>query len=193
MWSRLPELIVLFLVIFDPLASFAVFLAATEGLSDREKRGIAVQAVLVAVALSLAVLLLGDRLLALFSLELRDFRVAGGIILGILGIKMTLGEPLTDVDKLRHNSGRAIAAIIGSPLLTGPAAITAIIVATHDHGRAVTGAAIAIVLGGTALLFLVGATLRRYLGTTTVHVLTTFLGLVTIGWGVYFVRAGLAG
>ena len=188
--AHLLELFILFLVIFDPLASFAVFLAATRELPPARRRAIALEAVGLAAGISLAVLIFGEHLLILFQVTLDDFRVASGLLLAILGLKMTLGESLTPVER-GNQPERAIAAIIATPLLTGPAAITAIIVCLHDYGRAATGTAVALVMGLTALLFIIGGHLQRFLPQVVVQVLSTFLGLVTIAWGVRFVRTGL--
>ncbi len=188
--QTLLQLVILFFVIFDPLASLIVFIAASSGMSLKERRLTATLAVLVAATLSLLVLLLGQNLLSLFSTTIDEFRIAGGIILGILGVKMALGLPLTHLEDAKNNSGRAIASVIGTPLLTGPAAITAIIIAVNDYGRIRTGAAIAIVLGITALIFCYSHFVNK-LGKTTIQVMSTTLGLVTLAWGVKLVANGI--
>lgn len=191
MFEHLLQLIILFIVIFDPLASFAVFYIATSNLSGKERNKIAILALIVAGLLSYAVLIFGKGLLDLFNTSIQDFRVASGIILGILGIKMTLGHSLTNLDQLKDNSAYAIAAIIGTPLLTGPAAITSIIVNVSDYGIVVTGLAITIVLLFIGLLFFQSSRINRLIGTMVIQVLSTFLGLITVAWGVKFVRDGL--
>ncbi len=191
MFVQLIKLIVLFVVIFDPLASFAVFVVATQHMLPKERRRTAMLSVLVAGSISLGFLLLGKYLLIAFSTTLDEFRIAGGIILGILGVKMALGHSLADLDSVRHSSGRAIAAIIGTPLLTGPAAITAIMISTSDFGIATTGLAVFIVLLGTAVLFYYAEALSHKFGKTFIQVLSTILGLITTAWGVKFIREGL--
>lgn len=186
----LVQLIILFFVIIDPFASFVVFLTATKSMTEKEKKHIAFYAIVVAVGLSFLVLLLGNALLELFSTTLDEFRIAGGIVLCILGIKMVLGKSITD-ENLKDRSGRAIASIIGTPLLTGPAAITAILVSTADYGRIVTGIALAVVLLLTALLFLRAYKVGKVLGFTGIQVLSTLLGLITLAWGVKFITIGV--
>jgi len=183
--------VILFAVIFDPLASLMVFFTATRYMEKQERQRIATYAVLVASGLSLAVLLLGDKLLALFSTSLDEFRVAGGIVLGILGIEMALGLNLNNIEDVKNKSGRAIAAIIGTPLLTGPAAITAIIVSVQDNGRTITGLAILTVLAATALIFYQAEKVNKMIGKNFIQVMSTILGLVTLAWGVKFVTTGI--
>ena len=86
--QTLIQLVILFFVIFDPLASFVVFLSVTSKMEIHEKRSTAILAVVVAAVLSYAVLIMGTNMLSLFNTNLNDFKVAGGIILIVLGIKM---------------------------------------------------------------------------------------------------------
>ncbi len=191
MLEILPQLVILFLVIFDPLASFLVFVTASSGMSRKERQTLATLAIMVALGISLLFLLLGQNLLKLLNTSIEEFRIAGGIILGILGIKMALGTPLTKIHEFKGNSGRAIAAIIGTPLLTGPAAITAIMISVHDYGMLVTGLAVVIVLALTAVIFYLEGYVCRFLGDTSVQVVSTILGLVTLSWGVQFILTGI--
>lgn len=190
MFEILVQLVILFFVIFDPLASLIVFITASAGMSREDRRLTATLAVLVAASLSFLVLMLGQNLLSLFSTNIDEFKIAGGIILGILGVKMSLGLPLTHLDDVKHSSGRAIASIIGTPLLTGPAAITAIIISVNDYGRILTGIAIAIVLGVAALIFCFSHLVNK-LGKTAIQVTSTLLGLITLAWGVKLITNGL--
>jgi multiple antibiotic resistance protein len=185
------QLFVLFFVIFDPFLSFSVFLTSTKDMSSKEKLKTGALSVMVAAIISYSFLIFGTGILKLFNLEINDFRVAGGIILCILGIKMSLGQRITQLDENKQNSSRAIAAIIGTPLLTGPAAITTIIISVNDYNMLITGIAITLVLLITSLLFLIASLMRRFLGLTTIQVISTILGLITISWGVNFIKVGL--
>ncbi|MBS3169561.1 MarC family protein [Candidatus Woesearchaeota archaeon] len=185
------QLVVLFFVIFDPLASFVVFMVATRKMETRQRKITALLAVGVAASLSFLVLFFGETLLELFNTKIPEFQIAGGIILGILGVKMVLGYSLMDVEKLKDNSGWALASIIGTPLLTGPAAITSIILSAHEYGKSITGLAVGVVLLGTAVLFYNAERLRKILGKILIQVISTILGLITLSWGVKYILQGM--
>lgn len=185
------HLTILFFVIFDPLASFSVFTVATKNMAASQRMRTAGLAILVAAALSYSVLFLGENIIMIFGTGLNDFKVASGIIIGILGIKMALGESVTELDSSGSTSARAVAALIGTPLLTGPAAITTIIILVKDYGIPVTGISISIVLAFTTMLFLLSTLLHRVMNPTLIRVFSTFLGLITISWGVKFIRDGI--
>ena len=164
---------------------------ATSSMTDEERKRTALIAVFVAAAVSFAVLFFGENLLLLFSTSIPEFQVAGGIILGVLGLKMVLGYSLVNVERVKGDSSWAIASIIGTPLLTGPAAITSIIVSTHDYGRRVTGFAIGAVLLATAVLFYNAQRMSKIFGRTMIQVTSTILGLITLAWGVKYILQGL--
>lgn len=190
MFYLLLQLFVLFFVIFDPLLSFIVFFGATAQMSPAEKRRTAFLAVTVALVVSTLCLIFGATLLRLFNTDIQDFKIAGGIILGILGIKMSLGQ--FDSEKMLGStrSAKAIASIIATPLLTGPATITAIIISVHDYGRILTGIAVFLVLFITLILFLQAPRITRLTGETAMQVISTLMGLITISWGIMFIKQG---
>ncbi len=189
--KNLINLTILYFVIFDPLMSLSFFFAATKNMDIKQRIKTATLAIFVACLVSYTFLLFGLQLLKFFSTTLEDFKIAGGIILSILGIKMALGQPVSESTDSENKSARAIAAIIGTPLLTGPAAITSIIITSKDYGIVNTAIAITIVLLLTGVLFYQASRIIKFLGNTTIQVISTMLGLITLSWGVMFIRNGL--
>ena len=185
------QLFVLFFVIIEPFVSFSIFVAATERMKPKERHQTANLAIFVAALLSLLVLIFGEALLTLFHTTVDDLRVAGGIVIGLLGIKMAMGKSVTDISTIKNSGSKAIAAIIGTPLLTGPATITAIIVATQDFGTAVTGIAIFLVLAFTSFIFYFSDFFKKIMGQTTLQIISTVFGLITLSWAVQFIKTGL--
>ncbi len=191
MISPFFQLLILFFVIFDPLASFVLFSVATHKMTSIQRKTTAIIAVSVATTISFLVLFFGQNLLDLFNTKIVEFQIAGGVILGILGVKMVLGYSLVDVDRVEGDSSWAIASIIGTPLLTGPAAITSIILSVNDYGTFTTGLAVGVVLLGTAVLFYNAERMTKVLGKTMIQVTSTILGLITLSWGIKYILAGL--
>ena len=191
MISKLIQLILLFTVIIDPLLSYAFFFVTTKGFPTYEKKKIAYFAITVSGTVSLLFLLFGSKLLYIFNTNLEDFKIAGGIILSILGVRMALGKTFEHMKDAQKNSGRAISAIIGTPLMTGPACITAIIISSQEYGTLITGLAVGIVIAFTGMLLFSSIRLKKLKYETAIQVITTVLGIITISWGIGFIRAGL--
>lgn len=190
-FTHLVQLVILFFVIIDPFASFVVFFVSTRNFSPAERKKSALYAFLFAFLICCSVLFAGERLLFLFNTTMDNFRVAGGIILCILGTRMALGKAIPEVDDLKKDSGRAISAIIATPLIAGPACITAIIVSTHDYGTLQTGIAAGIVLIITGAMLLMSGYIYKFLGDNAIRIISTIMGLITTAWGVNFIRSGL--
>jgi multiple antibiotic resistance protein len=188
--EQLVQLVILFTVIIDPLSSFAVFTTSTAAMTAAEKKRTALYAVLAAAAMSYAILFIGAPLLSLFSVSISDFKIAGGIILAIFGVQMTLGQSLGG--KIKEGASvPATAAIIATPLLTGPAAITAIIAAVNDSGMLVTGLAVTIVMGITAVMFSLPTSVVNRIGKTPIQFISVIMGMITLAWGIRFIKDGL--
>ncbi|MGV8161977.1 MAG: MarC family protein [Candidatus Nanoarchaeia archaeon] len=188
----LIKITVLFFVIFDPLLSAVVFVSATKNMKLDDKTKVAIYATGVAMLVSAIFLLFGDAFLSLFSTNMTDIKVAGGILLCLLGIKMALGtETENEETKTGKSSKMAVASLIGTPLLTGPAAITTIIITAHDYGKAVTGLGVFIVLALAGVLFFILSRFSKKINKTGLQVMSTILGLITLAWGINFIRAGL--
>jgi multiple antibiotic resistance protein len=187
----LVQLVILFTVIIDPLSSFAVFTASTAAMTAAEKKRTALYAVLAAAAMSYAILLVGEPLLHLFSVSISDFKIAGGIILAIFGVQMTLGQSMSGNGIKQGSSVPAVAAIIATPLLTGPAAITAIIGAVNDQGMLVTGLAITVVMAITAVMFALPTSVVNKIGKTPIQFMSVIMGMITLAWGIRFIKDGL--
>lgn len=193
MISKLIALLVLFFVIIDPLASFAVFFVNTKDYKKKEKIKIAIMAVAIAALLSFLVLLFGENLLTIFSTDINSFKIAGGIILLILGVNMSLGRSIVEVEKNNADSVHAIASVIATPLLTGPATITAIIISAADYGKVLTGIAIGIILLLTGISLYLTIVFHHLTekAKTTIQIISTMLGLITLAWGVNYIITGV--
>lgn len=193
MFSILISLIILFFVIIDPLTSFVVFFVSTKGFDKKTKMKIAILSVLLATIISYLVLFFGNNLLQIFSTDINSFKIAGGIILVILGINMSLGKSFNDIEKMEGDSVHAVASIIATPLISGPATITAIIISSSDFGKLLTGVAIGVILLIIAILFYLSIRYHNITNKakTTIQVITTIMGLITLAWGVNYVLSGI--
>ena len=192
MLQDIISLIILFAVIIDPPLSFAFFISSTKGMLKRDKIKIAIYAMVLAFFISFLFLFGGEIILKIFSISLNELRIAGGIILGLLGIKMALGLTVSNnlENQSKHHSG--IASIIATPMISGPACITTIIVSSIDFGKIITGISLTVVLLLTALLLFIAIFFEKNkFGETGIKVTTTIMGMITLAWGVSFILTGL--
>src|SRR6201993_4567857 len=78
--------------LLDPLGNVPVFAAATAGAPTRARAQIAVYVSLFVLGFTTFFFFSGLSLLAFFGISLPAFRIAGGVILFILGLDMVRGD-----------------------------------------------------------------------------------------------------
>ena len=193
--------------LIDPIGNVALFAAATAGAKAGERAQIAVLISLVVSAFLAFFYFTGVGLLQFFGISLPAFRIAGGMILFLLGLKMVrddmsqafaeAGAGDEDVSYVRRHFERLIVPF-AMPLLIGPGAIsTAIIYASQARPFGLTGmlvgmGVIAAIGVSTLLSFLATPILTRILGKIGLTIVVRVLGLILCAMAVQFLLAGLA-
>ncbi len=191
MIGEFVQLFFLYVVILDPFMSFASFLSLTSKLAQDKRRQIAIMATLLAGVLLAIVLFSGTAMLDMFSIKISDFKIAGGIVLLLLGVRTAMGLDMSSHKK--QDSVAAISTIIATPLITGPAAIMTTVLSVSQHGMLLTGVSAAAALFVVFLSLFFATYLSRFFGKSSVVILSTLMGLVTLAWGVAFIRQGILG
>ncbi len=174
-------------IILDPFLGLAVFISLTKGMAAKEK---AKQAMLAAgVALGLLVIFLfgGKYLLDALGINLSSLRVAGGIILLILGVQAVLG-----IEFAKKSEKRKVAAvIIGTPLLCGPGAMTSIIVLSDKYGYLPALIAAIVAIAITWVMLFYSEKITKVLGDRIIEVISRILGLILAALAVGMIQEGV--
>lgn len=196
--------------LIDPVGNVPLFAAATQGVKPQDSR-------LIAVYISLFVLLFltffyftGLSLLAFFGISMPAFRIAGGIILFLLGLDMVRGDfalkiaeavddsPEGDQRGVARRRFEGMIVPFAMPLLIGPGAIsTVVIYAGEARSMGLTGAAVGMgVIGAMALAtmlsFWASPIITRLMGRIGLVIVVRVLGLILCAMAVQFVMAGVA-
>ncbi len=197
--------------LIDPVGNVPLFAAATVGASPAGRRLTAVYIAAFAFVFLVFFYLTGLGLLQFFGISLPAFRIAGGIVLLLMGLDMTRGDLNKTFaeagEELEPLSARAYAAKrfevlivpFGMPLLIGPGAISsAIIYAEEARKYGLTGVAIGVgVIGAVCLLIILAfwltSVISRALGKIGMVIVVRVLGLILCAMAVQFILTGLAG
>ncbi len=194
--------VVTLLVTVDPPGLAPIFLGLTQGMSQAQRRQVAIRSALIAAGILAASGLFGAPLLTALGIGLPAFRIAGGIMLFTIAFEMIFAfrkqrqtetaETAVTLDHVRN-----IAAFpLGIPLMAGPGAITATLLLS---GRAagdplLFGAlmgTIAFVMLACVASFFAAARISKFLGITGNIVLTRLLGVILAALAVQFVIDGV--
>lgn len=191
------------LAIYNPLSAVPIFVSLTAHETPRERRRIAVVAVLASILVLVAFAAAGSAILGFFGITTEAFQIAGGVIFFGIGSDM-LQAKRTRVKTTKAEQeeatlrGEGVAVIpLGLPTLTGPGAIVTVIALMGQAAgfvQTVTVYAAMLLVGVVTLpILLLAPGLIRLLGNTGLNVLTRLMGLLVMVVGVQFVIDGVGG
>ncbi len=195
--------LIAFLAIMNPIANAPVFVGVTEGLDAASRRGVALRAVLLAFVIVTLFCVGGRALFTAFGISLPAFRIAGGVLVALVGYHLLQGGPSpvhvpTDEDNL-HSKGAAIGIAVSPlamPLLAGPGTIATAMSFSAGADLAdllrITGA-FACVCVLTLLAFLAGDAMVKVLGQNSIKVMSRLMGLILAVVGVQMLIDGIKG
>jgi multiple antibiotic resistance protein len=184
------EFILAFVALFvamDILGLLPVYLSLTENLPPDVRARLPWQSALTAAAIGLGFLLIGEALFRILGITVGDFQVAGGLLLLVLAI-----HDLLHAGSRQPEVGSSLGAVpLGTPLIVGPAVLTALVVLVQSYGYVPTLLAFA---ANILVVFLAlrhaGAT-KRILGEAGSRAVAKVASLFLAAFGVSLIRRGL--
>lgn len=188
------------LVIVDPPGNIFSFLALSSGLSPEAARGLARRACLYALIILTAFIFAGRLVLIFFGITLAAFQIAGGLILFRIAFDML--EARGHFNRLDTSSSlvaadyRDIALVpLAVPLLSGPGAISTILVLTSRSRNlwedGIVLSALTLTMLITYLIFRFAEPVLKFCQETGIRLFTRIMGLILAALAVQFVIDGL--
>ena len=197
----LKAFVTLFVVV-DPLGVAPSFVALTNELGTVERQKTLARALIIAFGVTLFFLLGGHILLFYLGVTVHAFAISGGVLLFRASLPMLFGQRAglqsTEPDE-QGTIGEDIAIFpLAIPLLSGPGAITTVLLLTTQADENPTRLGLVAVV--VALVYLIawcvlyaGERLITRLGEGKVRILTRVLGIVLAALAVQYVLNGIAG
>src|SRR5215469_9162118 len=189
---------VFFLV--DPFAVIPLFLAVAETSPEAERRQIARRAAWTCAIVLCLFSVAGSLIFKAFGITLPAFKIAGGIILLLIGLDMLQARQSatkSTAEEQQEGAEKADASIIplGMPMLAGPGAISTVMVlvgGAHSIWQHTVVYGVILLTSYISYWVLSGADrVRRYLGNTGIRIMTRLMGLLLVALAVQFVVNGL--
>ena len=189
-----------FFTIVNPIQATLTFVALTTGITSEERKGIAFRTTAIAFIIALLFAIGGNLILQFFGITVDSLRVAGGILLFLVAIDMLKGEreqkKVTDAELQDATYREDISVFpLATPLLTGPGAITTVIVQMGDAvnilEKALVLGALVLTFAATYLILRSAEYIDRVLGVTGIMVMTRIQGLILGAIAVTFVATGV--
>jgi multiple antibiotic resistance protein len=197
--------------LIDPVGMVPLFAAATTGAPAPAQRRIALYVALFTFAFMSVFFLTGLGILKFFGISMAAFRIAGGLMLLLMGLNMARDDFSTMFHEVAAETGQALdvgayarrrfenlIVPFGMPLLVGPGAISAAVIYAGEAkplgwaGYAAGVAGIAGVALTTFLAFAASRLIERVLGKIGMTIVVRVLGLILTAMAVQFIIVGVS-
>ncbi len=189
-------------VIIDPPGCAPIFATLTKGTGRKHQRSMAFKSVGVATVILLGFAFFGEWIFVKLGISLDALRVAGGIMLFIIGLNMVFEK------RTESREGRAEEALsenpdpedisvfpMGIPMIAGPGTMASLLLLMSRTdslaGQVSVIAALIAVLIITLLTFLVAGPIMRVMGKSFTDVLTRVLGVLLATLAAQFILDGV--
>ncbi|MEL6686022.1 MAG: MarC family protein [Pseudomonadota bacterium] len=192
-------------VIIDPPGCAPIFATLTQGTSKAHRREMAFKSVGVAAIILYGFAFVGEWLFSKLGISLDALRIAGGIMLFIIGLNMVFEK------RTEKREGRAEGALeevedpedisvfpMGIPMIAGPGTMASLLLLMKGNDVGISGeiavmAALAAVLLITLVSFLLAGGLIKLMGKSFTNVLTRVLGVLLATLAAQFILDGIKG
>lgn len=188
-----------FFAIMNPLAGISIFLTLTEEETEEEAKKIALRSVLTAFCIVLFFSLAGNVVLKLFDISFTAMRLAGGVIVALIGYDMLHGmsshiegPSKKAVEKAKEEHTVAYTPL-GIPLLAGPGVIITAMnfSAGTFHNFLDTIIPFGLLCIITYFFFVSGKRIKEIFGGSVLKVITKMMGLILTIIGVQILLNGI--
>ena len=197
MQGKIVEDLITLFVVLDPVGSIPIFLNATARLDPRDRRKVALVAVLVALLVLMLFLYCGQYALEAMHISIPAFRIAGAAVLFLFALQMIFGgHHASGTAEARRTPTEIAIFPVAMPGIASPGALLAVVLLTDNNRfslgeETVTAGLTVAVLVVVLILLLLAARIQRYLGRAGIMVITQIMGLVLAAFSVQQVLDGL--
>lgn len=187
--------------IVDPIATIPTFLVLTADANPDDRRHMAKRAAWTCLLVLTGFGMAGTFIFKMFGITLPAFRIAGGLIMILIGLDMVQArrsqtkETPSETQQAMEKDDVGIVPL-GVPMLAGPGSISTVIALMAQSNGWVHSIAIIVSVALTAFIsywtLAAADRLGRRMGDTGIHILTRFMGLLLMAIAVQFILSGLS-
>lgn len=183
----MAELVSTFIFLFaviDPIGSVPVFIAVTDGLSEKEKKVVAYKAVLVSFVVLQFFIIAGEIILDAIEVPLPAFQIAGGIVLFLFALTMIFGESKPDEEIKSVKDPTEIAIYpMAMPSIASPGAMLAVVLLTKNSIYSIfeqvqSSLVMISVLAIVLILLLLSTKVHKIIGSAGASIISRVMGLI---------------
>ncbi|MBA4312810.1 MAG: MarC family protein [Chlorobiaceae bacterium] len=174
-------------VAIDVFGVLPFFVGLMDGIDNKRRKIIIIEATVAAFALSILFLLSGKLIFSFLGITENDFRVGGGVILLVLAI-----QDLVFTKQEGRNPESSVGVVpIGIPLIMGPAALTTIIILVDSYGYVWTIFSLIANMLIVFVVFMQSQLIYKVIGKAGSKAVGKVAALLLAGIAVMMIRSGI--
>ncbi|ARC48766.1 MarC family protein [Streptococcus salivarius] len=194
MSSQLFYAFMAFFAIMNPISNLPAYMALVADDSQKISRKIAFRSLLIAFVIITVFIFSGDFIFKVFGITIVSFRIAGGILVAIIGYHMINGNhspSYKGMEQQAVNSDPMSIAIspLAMPLFAGPGTITTALSLANGglRNQLITVVAFALLCVITYLLLRSAKQIAGLLGKNLMKIITKMMGLLLFSIGIQMI------
>ena len=194
MSSQLFYAFMAFFAIMNPISNLPAYMALVADDSQKISRKIAFRSLLIAFVIITVFIFSGDFIFKVFGITIVSFRIAGGILVAVIGYHMINGNhspSYKGMEQQAVNSDPMSIAIspLAMPLFAGPGTITTALSLANGglQNQLITVVAFALLCVITYLLLRSAKQIASFLGENLMKIITKMMGLLLFSIGIQMI------
>ena len=183
-----------FFAIMNPISNLPAYMALVADDSQKISRKIAFRSLLIAFVIITVFIFSGDFIFKVFGITIVSFRIAGGILVAVIGYHMINGNhspSYKGMEQQAVNSDPMSIAIspLAMPLFAGPGTITTALSLANGglQNQLITVVAFALLCVITYLLLRSAKQIAGFLGENLMKIITKMMGLLLFSIGIQMI------
>lgn len=183
-----------FFAIMNPISNLPAYMALVADDSQKISRKIAFRSLLIAFVIVTIFIFSGDFIFKVFGITIVSFRIAGGILVAVIGYHMINGNhspSYKGMEQQAVNSDPMSIAIspLAMPLFAGPGTITTALSLANGglQNQLITVVAFALLCVITYLLLRSAKQIAGFLGENLMKIITKMMGLLLFSIGIQMI------
>lgn len=183
----------LMFLVMDPLGNIPIFLSVLEDVAPERRTRVLIRELLLAFVVLVLFLFFGQYLLGFLQLSQHSIRIAGGIILFLIALKMVFPVKRS-AHAVEEIQGEPLLVPLAIPMVAGPSAMAIVmLLATNNPDRMMDWLLALFMAWLLSSLILVSANgLKRFLGQRGLIAMERLMGMLLIALAVQMLLEGIS-
>ncbi|MEE4292429.1 MAG: MarC family protein [Xanthomonadales bacterium] len=183
----------LLFLVMDPLGNIPVFLSVLEGVPEKRRMRVLLRELFLALVVLMLLLFFGQTFMSFLQLSEHSIRIAGGIILFLIALKMVF--PVTrSAWASEEIDGEPLLVPLAIPMVAGPSGMAVVMLLASDNPDRMLEWTLALFIAWllTSVILISANGLKRVLGRRGLIAMERLMGMLLIALAVQMLLEGIS-